>query len=179
MTNHPVRNAAVRKCLQELMTLRRDCSAEELRGKLPTTATFASVSLERRKLIERELRAKGECSDFDSLALGAFQEALREAVVIKGLGINLTLSEVSETLQKTEVLDLWCLFVKHYVGNIFEWRAVAARVDRPEAVKEVRKYGEKAGEGIKRHLRAKPSRNREDIDSFLDAFLVVAARKAE
>jgi hypothetical protein len=182
MTDDPVRNAAVRKCLEELMTLNRDYSVEQLRGELPTTARFADLSLERRKLIERELRAEGTCSDFDSLALAAFQEALREAVVRGGQDLNVPfmvvpLKEVAERLKKTKVLDLWCRFVKHYLGNIFEWQAVAARVDEPDRIEGMRKYAEDVAAEIKQ--KAHFPRNQEDVDAFLGVFEAVAAEEAK
>lgn len=180
MTDDPVRNAAVAKCLNELMTLKRDWSVEQLSDEQSTTGKFAPFSLQQRKRIEEELRAEGKCSDFDSLALGAFQEALREAVVRgKGLGVWVSLKEVAERLQEIKVLDLWCLFVRHYLGNIFEWQAVAARVDKPDdVVRGMRRYAKRIGVKILEYLKDHPSQNQEDADSFLRAFEIVATEEA-
>jgi hypothetical protein len=187
MSDDPVRNAAVRKCLVQLMTLKRDLSVKQLNREQFPADKFAHLSLVLRKNIEQELRAEGTVSDFDPLALGAFQEALREAVVRKGPGLQVPVEKVAERLQEIDVADLWHLFVKHYLGNIFEWQATAAGVDEevgaenaPEVIALLRKeYGEEVSRKIQNRLKAQPSHKWRDVDSFLDVFEAVAAEEAD
>ena len=187
MSDDPVRNAAVKKCLDQLMALKRDLSVKQLNREQFPADKFAHLSLVLRKNIEQELRTEGTCSDFDSLALGAFQEALREVVVRKGPGLQVPLEKVAERLQEIDVPDLWSLFVKHYLGNIFEWQVAAAQVDEeigagyaPEVIALMRKeYGEKVGRRIQSRLKAQSSRHWRDVDSFLDVFEGVATEEAE
>jgi hypothetical protein len=187
MIDHPVRNAAVRKCLNQLMTLKRDLSVKQLNRQHFPADKFAHLSLILRRDIERELRAEGTTSDFDPLALAAFQEALREAVVKRGPGLQVPLEKIAERLQEIDIVDLWGLFVKHYLGNIFEWQATAAEVDEevgdeyaPEVIALMRKeYGEKISRRIRYRLKDQPSERWRDIDSFLDVFEAVAAEEAE
>ena len=187
MTDDPVRNAAVVRCLEQLMILKRDLSIKQLNREEFPADRFAHLLLVLRRNIESELRTDGVCSDFDTFALAAFQEALREAVVRKGPGLQLPLEEVAIRLQGINVPDLWCLFVKHYLGNIFEWQASAAYLDAevgediaPEVIARMRKeYGEKIRRRIQHRLKSQPSTEWREVASFLDVFEAVAAEEAE
>jgi hypothetical protein len=179
MSDDPVWNAGVRKCLVELKTLKRDLAIKSLnRDEFPAD-TFAQLSLALRKRIERELRTEGVTSDYDSLALGAFQEALREAVVRKGPGLKVSLKEIAQRLQEIDVPDLWHLFIKHYLGNIFEWQVAAMQMRgetdeelTPEVIARLRKeYSTTIARRVQNRLKSQhPSHDWRDVDAFLKVF---------
>lgn len=187
MTN-PIRNQCVKECLLELGAFKRNQAVQLMnRTDLPPFRLLQH-SLIQRKRIEERLREEGNTSDYDPLVLSAFQEAMREAVVRKGPGLQVSPGEVAARLQQLDLPELWEMFVKHYLGNYLEWKATAAQVeedlgehDTAEIVETMRKeFAPELAKKVTRQLKNQyPSTKWRDVSTYVDAFAEVMARELE
>lgn len=122
-------NPAVRECLATLRHLYAELTAGRPSRSVMGAASLAGLALALRRKVEEGLRATGGVTDFDPLALGALQEALRTSVNPRASGFQVTLDEVAAAFQNLDLPTLWGHFTTHYAGNVFEWRRSAG--DQP------------------------------------------------
>jgi hypothetical protein len=122
-------NPAIRECLTALRHVYAQFTAGAPSKPFMGATSLAGLALALRRKVEEGLRATSRVTDFDPMALGALQEALRTFVNPRASGFQVTLDEVAEAFQHFDLPTLWGHFATHYLGNVFEWQRSAG--DQP------------------------------------------------